>query len=768
MREVLYQLAYRNIKKYKKHYMFIAIVVLMMSALYMSIIIGYSNYYEVKKSYHQDMYGTWYFYTETNDENQRYFVDEANAMKANYGFWIDQGFSDDGLSIGNLSKELYKLCHLNLVEGRYPENNHEIMVSSHIAKLHPLHTSLSLSIMDGETQDYKIVGVIENSQDIFPNIYTNIKKGITIRIVSDTLLGIHNIEYDGYELHVEEDDNLTFYEFDPIFNEFGYDANESMGYVHQMSDQLLLFTEVTLCIAIALIAITSISLNRRSKELALLRGIGMTSKQLFIMIVYENAITILLSLFSGIIISFGIVYIGMLYLETIYHYFIYHIDIPTILLYFSILFACIMLSTMFPIFSSAKRSLSGTFDSTNFKYIQVRYRKLKKQTCFSIAKREMTVYKKTSIFLMCLFGFLSILFTFDFMIPIYEEIVKEEIQEFQSFHYIHFQFDIDNKEEVNKMEDTSIYQIKNLDESFCVKYLEYNDLKGIYWIMSLDNREDFEKCKIEGRLPENKNEILINDCVQLCEEVIDGNETVLSVIGNLNVNDVISMEGQDYIVVGKILPNEEVHIKELMNSSTVFPLYYVPTNADIIVLPEVFNELNGELELLGYRYYKDSSQEEGIMDELSQNSHLYNLFTSDSIFYYNVVSFNQYNFMNEQLNPSLLILPIIVSIIFSYFLNKNDMINHKKDYALFHLIGMTKKDMFKKQLYKAVRMTYIIFIMIVVWILLIDLNLHILKIPVVEVFLMVSTIFIISLIIYCLPLYRLWKEDVLLPFYDNQ
>lgn len=767
MREVLYQLAYRNIKKYKKHYMFIAIVVLMMSALYMSIIIGYSNYYEVKKSYHQDTYGTWYFYTETNDENQKYFVDEANAMKANYGFWNDQGFSDDGLSIGNLSKELYKLCHLDLVEGRYPENDHEIMVSSHIAKLHPLHTSLSLSIMDGETQDYKIVGVIENSQDIFPNIYTDIKKGITTRIVSDTLLGIHDIEYNRYELRVEEHDNFTSYQFEPIFNEFGYDENESMGYVHQMNDQLLLFTEVTLCIVTILIAITSISLNRRAKEFALLRGIGMTSKQLFIMIVYENAITILLSLFSGIIISFGIVYICMLYLETIYHYFIYHIDIPTILLYFSILFACIMLSTMCPIFSSAKYSLSGTFDSTNFKYIQVRYRKLKKQTCFSIAKREMTVYKKTSVFLMCLFGFLSILFIFDFMIPISKEIVKE-IQEFQSFHYIHFQFDIDNQEEVKKMKDTSIYQIKNLDDSFRVKYLEYNDLKGIYRVMSLDNRDDFEKCEIEGRLPKNKNEILINGYVQLCEEVINGNETVLSVIENLNINDVISMNGKDYIVVGKILPNEEVHVKELMNSSTVFGLYYVPTSAEIIVLPELFSELNGELELLGYRYYKDSSQEEGIMDELNQNSHFYDLFTSDSIFYDNVVSLNQYNFINDQLNPSLLILPVIVSIIFSYFLNKNDMINHKKDYALFYLIGMTKKDMFKKQLYKAVFMTYLIFVMIVIWILLIDLNLGILKIPVVEVFLMVSTIFIISLIIYCLPLYRLWKEDVLLPFYDNQ
>lgn len=767
MNQTLYQLAYRNIKKYKKHYMFITIVVLIMSTLYMSVVIGYSSYYEAKKAYHQDMYGTWYFYTETNGKNQKYFLKEANAMKANYGFWFDQGFSDDGLSIGHISKELYELCHLKLIEGRYPENDHEIMISSQFAKAHPLHTNLSLSIMNKEIEDYKVVGIIQNSQDIFPNIYTNFKEGITTKIVSDTLLGFHNIEYDLYELQYEDDNGMpNFYQFEPVFNEFGYDANESMGYVNQMSSQLLFFAEVILCIVVALIAVTSTSLNRRSKEFALLRGIGMTSRQLFIMIVYENAITILLSLFSGMIVSFGIVYIVMLYVETIYHHFIYHIDIPTILLYFVILLSCIMLSTMFPIFSSAKRSLSGTFDSEQFKYIQVRYRKLKKQTCFAIAKREMRVYKKTSIFLICLFSFLSILYTFSFMTsPV---VVEKESLEFQSYHYVGFQFDKDKVEEVKKMENTSIYRMKELDESFHFNYQDYEDLKGIYNILSLDHREDFEKCKIEGRLPENKNEILIGEYVDIYEEIINENQTELNVITYLKTNDIISINGEDYTVVGKILLNEELSVKDSLTSSTVFSLYYVPC-ADIVVLPELFDKIDGELELLGRRYYEDSSQEEEIVNELSQKSYLYDLKSSDSIFLDNVVSSTtyQYVFTNVKTNPYLLILPVIVALIFSYFLNKNDMMNHERDYALFYLNGMTKKDMLKKQLCKAIRMTYIILIIIVVWIALFDLYLQVLRIPVVEVLFMVCTIFLISLVIYCLPLNRLWKDKTLLPFYDN-
>lgn len=765
MNQTLYQLAYQNIKKYKKHYIFITIVVLMLSTLYMSVVIGYSSFYDAKKAYHQDMYGTWYFYTETNDENQKDFINEANAKKANYGFWVDQGFSDDGLSIGHVSKELYELCHLKLVEGRYPKNDHEIMISSQVAKSHPLHTKLSLPIMDREIQDYEIVGIIQNSQGIFPNIYTNFKEGITTKIVSDTLLGVHNIEYDLYELQYEDDEGMPdFYQFEPVFNEFGYDANESMGYVNQMSSQLLFFAEVILCIVVVLIAVTSTSLNRRSKEFALLRGIGMTSRQLFIMIVYENAITILLSLFSGMIVSFGIVYMVMLYLETIYHHFIYHIDIPTILLYFIILLSCIMLSTMFPIFSSAKRSLSGTFDSEQFKYIQVRYRKLKKQTCFAIAKREMRVYKKTSIFLICLFSFLSILYTFSFMTS--QVVVERESLEFQSFHYVEFQFDKDKVEEVKKMENTSIYRIKDLDESSRFNYQDYEDLKGIYNILSLDHREDFEKCKIEGRLPENKNEILIGENVDLCEEIIDENQIERNIITHLKINDIISIHGQDYTVVGKILSNEELSVKDSLTSSIVFGLCYVPC-VDIVVLPELFNELDGELELLGRRYYDDRNQEEEIMNELSQNSYLYDLNSSDSIVYDIVFTSDSYNFMNLQINPYLLILPVIVAFIFSYFLNKNDMINHEIDYALFYLIGMTKKDMLKKQLCKAIRMTYIILIIIVVWIALFDLYLQVLRIPVVEVLFMVCTIFIISLVIYCLPLYRLWKEKTLLPFYDN-
>ena len=72
--------------------------------------------------------------------------------------------------------------------------------------------------------------------------------------------------------------------------------------------------------------------------------------------------------------------LGYLYLQSkTYHTFIYQISFKEILFLVLVLMSCIFITILIPIYSSSKNALAGTFDSKKFNYIQVRYKKLKKQ-----------------------------------------------------------------------------------------------------------------------------------------------------------------------------------------------------------------------------------------------------------------------------------------------------------------------------------------------------------------------------------------------------
>lgn len=79
---------------------------------------------------------------------------------------------------------------------------------------------------------------------------------------------------------------------------------------------MLLFIEAIGLSAFALIVFTSTSLKRRSHEFALLRGIGMTTKQMLMMVGYEMFYTSLMATLCGSLLSLGISYGIMKYVAT--------------------------------------------------------------------------------------------------------------------------------------------------------------------------------------------------------------------------------------------------------------------------------------------------------------------------------------------------------------------------------------------------------------------------------------------------------------------
>ena len=87
--------------------------------------------------------------------------------------------------------------------------------------------------------------------------------------------------------------------------------------------------------------------------------------------------------------------------------------------------SCIFITVLIPIYSSSKNALAGTFDSKKFNYIQVRYKKLKKQTLASLATRELWANKRMNI---CFYVFVLYFLYMDLFISIKDIPFKQKIK----------------------------------------------------------------------------------------------------------------------------------------------------------------------------------------------------------------------------------------------------------------------------------------------------------------------------------------------------
>lgn len=60
MNKVLYRLAYQNIKKYKKHFIMMCVLILVMTLFYDSFMIVQKSTFDVNRKYNVQQYGHWY------------------------------------------------------------------------------------------------------------------------------------------------------------------------------------------------------------------------------------------------------------------------------------------------------------------------------------------------------------------------------------------------------------------------------------------------------------------------------------------------------------------------------------------------------------------------------------------------------------------------------------------------------------------------------------------------------------------------------------
>lgn len=762
-------MAYRNIQKYKKHYLFVFFVILFLSIFFMSYSIIWDNHYEVVKKYNQTQYGYWYAMMHIDDsyreDVEQYIRTYENDTQ--YGYYYNQGVYNNG-KIGYVDQKAMKLCHLQIIQGHYPQNSDEIMISTDLFHQFKLNQTIELKVQNQKKQNYKIVGVVENSQEeLFPCIYTYYNYGETCWIVADRELG-----FDG---HITLDNDAQLYFNDLMINEYGYSSNQVAAKYILSIQQIIVLTEILILAIFVLIALGFTSLKRRSKELALLRGIGMTTRQLFLMVIYENIFTTLVALVIGVILSLGISYGVMLYFENQYGYFIYHIDIIKVITYALLLLICVIISMIYPIMTSAKQSLSGAFEGQTFKHRQVRYHHLKYQKKWRLALREMYVYKKLPICLFCIFGLLIVYYTGTFVKP--EEKV---VPRFKSLHYIEYQTDDEDEIQtiVNlQMPHTIAFRymelsgitVDSITKEIVETHIRWNDnnemisTSGAFYC--IDNQEWLNHSEVNGNFPQNDNELLLGMVTNIAGikdfyEIDNTLNTEVYDVGNLSVGDTLYIDGKDYHIVGNIIPSEQVKLNGMMES-----IYFLPTESvSIYVSPQtyetwlrVFQDNISKTGKTLRTYYESDKEKEKYIQQVHSVLPNMEIIDSDA-----ALLNSQGKDVLVDIEPSMLILPVIVSLIFCYYLNKNQMMNDSQDYGLYKLIGMTNKELIIKQFYKAIIMTIGIFVFELIWIIIFNTYYQLLIIPIKECILSIVAVFIMTSFIYCVPLYHMLKDDFIL------
>ena len=147
MSHTINMLAKRNIQKYKKHYLIVLIVLLIVSTFIFSSFFIVDNLYQMKKNYHISTYGSWYTRIENIDEQTQkgieiyskdYFKDIIK-----YGYVDFQG-KYDNYQIGHIEKDIYSLCRVKIIKGRKIQNDQEILINQKVSKKYKLYDQIEI------------------------------------------------------------------------------------------------------------------------------------------------------------------------------------------------------------------------------------------------------------------------------------------------------------------------------------------------------------------------------------------------------------------------------------------------------------------------------------------------------------------------------------------------------------------------------------------------------------------------------------------------
>lgn len=721
MNKTIFQLAYRQVKIHKSQYLFMCIFIFVMTLAFHTYIIGTQSYHQMHKVYNEKYYGSWYIkYNVQKVEFDLLKEEIADNQDIEYHFMYMLGQTDDGFNIGFGDEGFYDFCAITLKEGHFPLQDNEIVVSDDLS--YKINDLVEVDILG--TKKMKVVGIVHNSQNLFCDIYTLPQDDYEeVIMYCDSL-------YDSPQSLVPFHDS---YYIEENANVYGYNHNEAWNDFYTISANLGVFLQAGLLIAVSLIALTTTLLKRRVKEFALLRGIGMTTKQLFLMEMYEIALCSVLSILSATLLAPLLSYLIVYYISLSQECFIYVFSLPTYLFYTFILFLSVLCFFIYPARKSSSQALNGTFDHAQFKYFDVRINQFKYLYKWRIAWREWKTHKKMNILFIVLICLCSVPLLINQIIRGYkEEMIQPEsyIYDCKNTYYFEVEGDINQLKQIEQLDFPEIDKYSYQNAAY-----ESPSSSSSSSQMTKLNDELMKKAQIEGTYPQKENEVLVNE------------------YANIAIGDTVKIENHDFYVTGIV----QSYTIEGDRSNDYNSFDYQLINGEIFMTKEAFDKMFSSSHPVLCIWYDDFEERDQYLQMIEDND-----IGGISIYDMGLKEFTRYNGSIEEIpllvDNEMMIVGLIMFFILCYYLNKNYLINHQRDYMMMRIVGMTKREMLIKEVEKGFYSFVIINIMNITLILLVESYLQIVYIPIVE-FLVMSFICLgICVVIYMMPLYVLWND----------
>lgn len=550
--------------------------------------------------------------------------------------------------------------------------------------------------------------------------------------------------------------NDGFWEHNP----YGYNHNETMADFQEKQTDLFVLLQVLLITSFVLITFTSAGLKQRVQEFALMRGIGMTTRQLILMSFYENILCLTIAIIIGTFLSPFLSYGIMLGIEHFQGYFAYLISPQQLFLNAIIILICMIITLLYPISKSSKRALSGTFDSYIFQHIQVRYRNLHYQNKWRLAWRELKTNKKMHFFLIIALCFHTSLIFINTMVTTYNQLDQNKIME-QNSTRVDYQktkkLSIFGEYDLSSLDIPNTYYTHIKSEIPC---LYQNQDVLINSVFTCD-QEVIEKSSIYGRKPMNEQEALIVGHINPYYEHRDGMHIVQTDMNKLAIGDILVLDGQEIEIVGVIEPEDVIETKTFYGNY-LYEGYYTAIDSGVYVHSSLYQKIKDGYESHYVNIFYEDNQERNLYIQNIEKLYselLGQIEISDHCIF--STYYDKSSVPKTFFNSYVLCVSFMICILLCSFMNKNEMVSRKHNYALMQLVGMTKKDLFIKQLLKG----FIIFIIITCFnLLLIALECFYLGYFLFPyaVFIVMSIItFIVCLIVYSFPLVTILKKKPL-------
>lgn len=237
---------------------------------------------QMQKYAYELEYGSWY--EDYHDEDMEATKEQLSHTKnIEYHFLYQMAYDKNNMTVGFGDEGFYDFCQVTLTDGRFPESDNEVVVSDEFSYEIGQHIYIAIS---DQLQEMEIVGVVHNSQPIFYDIYVASQQHYDdAYFYNDTAL------LPGVAFSLSDE------------NQYGYDHNPAWVGFYTIVSCVVVMIQASCLMALALILLSTTLLKKSVREFALLRAIGMTTKQLFLMILYEMIFCSLISVFLAAILA---------------------------------------------------------------------------------------------------------------------------------------------------------------------------------------------------------------------------------------------------------------------------------------------------------------------------------------------------------------------------------------------------------------------------------------------------------------------------------